>query len=226
MSTESSEPNALAEIDRKPKNATVVILHGIWMHGLFMQVLAKRLRQYGYQTRCISYPFLSQTPTQNAQRLAKIVASIDTPVVHFAAHSLGGVVWLHYINSGAKLPPGRTVLLGSPVKGSHVAARLYRRALGRKLLGKSVEKGLLGGAPTQTYDHEVGLIRGGTYPFSIWVRKGATPSDGVVLHTETELPAVEHVSYVKWSHSTLIFSASTAAQAASFFDLGRFSNTG
>lgn len=212
--------------DANPHNATVVIVHGIWMHGVFMQVLAWRLRKLGYQTRCVSYPFLRQTPEENAQRLAAVVDSIDTPVVHFAAHSLGGVVWLHYINSGAKLPAGRTVLLGSPVNGSHVAKRLYRQTIGRKLLGKSVEKGLLGGAPTATGEHEVGLIRGGTHPIGVWVPKDAEPSDGVVLHTETTLPGVNQITYVKWSHSTLIFSATTAAKAAEFFARGEFSNTG
>ena len=126
------------------KNATVVVVHGIWMHGVFMRVLAWRLRKLGYQTRCISYRFLTQTPEQNAGHLAAVVAKVDTPVVHFAAHSLGGIVWLHFVNSGAALPEGRTVLLGSPVQGSHVAARLYRRTFGRWLLGRSVEKGLLG----------------------------------------------------------------------------------
>lgn len=208
------------------KNATVVIVHGIWMHGLFMQVLAWRLRKFGYQTRCVSYRFLRQSPEQNAQQILSALAKIDTPVVHFAAHSLGGIVWLHFLNSGASLPEGRTVLLGSPVQGSHVAARLSRWAFGRALLGRSVEKGLLGGAPSDIRQREVGLIRGGTHPFGLWVPADAEPSDGVVLHTETELAGADQATQVRWSHSTMIFSATTAAKAAEFFEQGEFSNTG
>lgn len=208
------------------KDATVVIVHGIWMNGLFMQALAWRLRKLGYKTRCVSYRFLRKTPEQNAGRLAAAVAKIDTADVHFAAHSLGGIVWLHYINSQSVLPKGRTVLLGSPVKGSHIAARLHRRAIGRLVLGKSVEKGLLGGAPTHTKQREIGLIRGGTHPFGFWLSGEAEPSDGAVLHSETELPEVDQITEVKWSHSTMVFSKTTAMKAAEFFECGEFSNTG
>jgi len=215
-----------SSLNTDTKNATVVLIHGIWMHGVFMQVLAWRLRQMGYQTRCISYPFLRKTPEHNAQRLASVVASLKTPKVHFAAHSLGGIVWLHYMNSGAALPNGRAVLLGSPVNGSHVAKRLHRWSFGRLLLGKTVEKGLLGGAPTATNRYQVGVIRGGTYPVSLWVAAGSEPSDGVVLHSETQLPQITEVADVKWSHSALIFSATAAKKAAEFFERGEFSNTG
>jgi len=40
---------------------TVVLVHGIWMHGLVMRVLAKRLRDHGFATREFNYAFLRKS---------------------------------------------------------------------------------------------------------------------------------------------------------------------
>ncbi len=37
----------------------IVILHGLYMHGLVMQPLAQRLNKLGYQTEVISYNTLA-----------------------------------------------------------------------------------------------------------------------------------------------------------------------
>lgn len=219
-----------ATLDRQPKNATVVLVHGLWMKGPFMQMLAWHLRRYGYQTRCVSYDFLSKTPAQNAQRLADALDSITTPTVHWLAHSLGGIVWLHYINSprGESNPSGRCVLLGSPVQGSSIARRLHQNRFLKLFLGRSVDHGLLGGAPMSIGKHRVGLIRGscGRFSASYWLNRGSEASDAVVLHAETELDGVQDITQVPSTHSAMVFSATTARRAAEFFAHGEFSNTG
>jgi len=210
-------------LDRSPKDETVIIVHGIWMQGVMMKVLAWRLKRFGYKTRTVSYPFLSQSPEENASVLAAALARVDTPVVHWAAHSLGGVVWLHFINSGVELPAGRTVLLGSPVQGSETASRMHQQDVLRPLLGRAVEGGLLGGAPKSIGERTVGLIRGaGWFSLSRLLIGHAAPSDGVVLHTETELDGVADITEVPFSHSMMLFSAETAQRAAEFFAHGEF----
>ena len=42
-------------------------------------------------------------------------------MVHVIAHSLGGVITLETFAAASDLPPGRIVLLGSPVQGSQAA---------------------------------------------------------------------------------------------------------
>jgi len=154
------------------------------------------------------------------------VQTVKTPVVHWAAHSLGGIVWLHLRNSGQPLPPGRAVLIGSPVNGATTAKRIYQFPLLRLFLGRSVEQGLLGGAPQGLGDTEVGLIRGGGwFSLSRLVIGSAAPSDGVVLHRETEIDGATAVTEVPRSHSMMIFSAQTAAKAANFFTSGHFEQT-
>jgi len=210
-----------------PKDETVILVHGIWMQGWMLGVLAWRLRRYGYQTRCVSYPFLSATPKENSAKLEQALASVTTSTVHWAPHSLGGIVWLHLVNSGATLPPGRTVLLGSPVRGSRVASRMHAKRWLRPLLGKSVEQGILGGAPLNIGNRSVALIRGGGW-FSVsrLLMGDKEPSDGVVWHTETELDGAADMTEVPRSHSIMIFSGLTARKAAEFFANGEFSNTG
>jgi len=193
------------------------------MNGLLMKVLAWRLSRYGYKTKTLSYRFLVQSPAENAAVVAKTLKDIDTPVVHWAAHSLGGVVWMHLLHSETSLPPGRTVLLGSPVLGSSAATRLHKKPLLRPLLGRSIESGLLGGAPVDVKDRSVGLIRGGGwFSLSRLVIGSEEPSDGVVLHSETEVSGVADTTEVPYSHSMMIFSAKTARKAAEFFANGRF----
>lgn len=209
------------------KNETVIIVHGIWMHGLLMQVLAWRLRRYGYKTRCVSYRFLSQNPAENSRVLLDALTAAQTPTVHWAAHSLGGIVWLHAVNAGEKFPPGRTVLIGSPVQGSRVAKRIYRNRWLRFVLGRSVEQGVLGGAPETVGSQQIGLIRGGGWlSLSRWLIGSPEPSDGVVLHSETELNGVSHITELPRSHTMMVFSGQTAEKAAHFFAHGEFSNTG
>jgi len=37
----------------------IIILHGLYMHGLVMQPLSQRLRKLGYETQVISYNSVS-----------------------------------------------------------------------------------------------------------------------------------------------------------------------
>jgi len=212
-----------AALAHSPKDETVILVHGIWMHGLLMQVLAWRLRRYGYQTRAVSYPFRTQSPAENAQILATAADDVSTPVVHWVAHSLGGIVWLHLVNSGYVMPPGKTVLLGSPVLGSQTAKRLSANRWLRIFLGRSVESGVLGGAPQNIGNLCVGLIRGGGwFGLSQLIIGSTEPSDCVVLHSETELAGAADITYVPHSHSLMIFSAKSARKAAEFFAHGKF----
>ena len=74
----------------------VVLVHGIWVNGLEQSLLRHRLRRCGYDCRQFSYHSLLRTPAQNAERLQAVLQKIDADVVHFVAHSLGGVV-LHHL---------------------------------------------------------------------------------------------------------------------------------
>ena len=49
----------------------VVLLHGLWVHGAVMALMARRIARAGYGVRSYSYPTLKLGLTENAERLAR-----------------------------------------------------------------------------------------------------------------------------------------------------------
>ncbi len=126
---------------------SVVLVHGIWMTGLELGLLARRLRDCGYRTVLFRYHSLLNTVAQNASLLRQRINELGNSRVHLVGHSLGGLVILQALQDQPDLVEGRIVLLGSPVKGSVIAQRLHRYRLSRWLIGNSGKQALLGGGP-------------------------------------------------------------------------------
>lgn len=216
--TESDKEQAKS----KSRGEAVVLVHGIWMQGILLKVMAEYLERQGFEPHVVSYDFLDQTPEQNASVLKAKLDEITAPVVHWVGHSLGGIVILHFLQQHPDLSPGKVVLLGSPVKGSEVAAKIHQNSFLRPLLGRSVEKGLLGGAPEYTTDRPLGIITGnkrlglGALFFDV------ESSDGVVAHSETRINGITDEITVPYSHSTMVFSKKCANLVAKFLIDSRF----
>ena len=47
-----------------------ILVHGLWMHGVVMEMQRFFLEQQGFDARCYSYPSVEPTLTENANRLA------------------------------------------------------------------------------------------------------------------------------------------------------------
>ncbi|MES9968275.1 MAG: alpha/beta hydrolase, partial [Sedimenticola sp.] len=99
-----------------------MLVHGVWMTGLEMGWLGRRLTREGFDVRYFRYHSLGFTPSQNAERLHRFIRGLAVERLHLVGHSLGGIVLLHLFAGHAGIPPGRVILLGSPVNGSRVAA--------------------------------------------------------------------------------------------------------
>src|SRR3954464_6278340 len=76
---------------------TVVLVHGLWMHGWVMKLLGTRLRSCGFRTVCFSYPSMRASLSQNASVLSRFVERIAAPRIHFIGHSLGGLLILQML---------------------------------------------------------------------------------------------------------------------------------
>ena len=201
----------------------VVLVHGIWMHGLAMQVIAKFLEGHGYRTHRVSYDFLRASPAENAATLCREIRALGETHVHLVGHSLGGIVVLHLLHAHPELDVGRVVLLGSPVRGSDVARRVHANALLRPLLGRSVEGGLLGGAPGHDGHVPLGIITGnGRFGLSALLYPSEESSDGVVAESETLLDNVTERITLPRTHSSMIFSRLCAEHVARFLASGTF----
>jgi pimeloyl-ACP methyl ester carboxylesterase len=201
----------------------VIFLHGIWMTGLDMAVLRRRVRARGFATRQFSYPSLRLGPRANAARLQRWLAGIEADTVHFVAHSLGGLVLRWLFQDFPNQRPGRVVTLGTPHAGSRVAAEIDRLPGMRRLLGASLMQGLRGDVPPWTGAREIGVIAG-TRGFGIGriCTRLTPPHDGTVEVAETRLPGMTDFTPVPASHLGLLYSAAAARQVCAFLADGRF----
>ncbi len=203
---------------------TVILLHGIWMKPVIMQALAARLRKGGYNTACFSYPSLKKTPAQNAQLLREYTHGLSGDRLHFVAHSLGGIVLMHYFSLFAEPRPGRVVLLGSPVCGSAYAEKFQQLPLSRLTLGNSIEQGLLGGVPPWEGGRDLGMIAG-TRNIGVGnlLGRSTETNDGAVFLAETQLPGLSDHLSLPVSHTGMLLSARVARQVIHFLKNGYFS---
>ncbi len=202
-----------------------VLVHGIWMTGLEMAPLAWRLRRCGFIPRTFHYPSVRRAPRENAARLDAFLATLPEPVIHLVGHSLGGIVVAHLFDAFPDQKPGRVVMLGAPLRGSAVAARLARTPWGRAILGRSVEQGLLGGAPRWHGARDLGLIAGtrslgvGTL---VALGRLPRPNDGTVELAATRCDGAREHLVVRHSHFGMLYARDVAAAVCDFLHHGRF----
>ena len=202
---------------------TVVLVHGIWMTGLEMQPLARRLRACGYRTRIFRYRSLWRPLDWNARRLLRMVRRQGAGTVHLVGHSLGGLVILQALQDCPGLVDGRVLLLGSPVNGSLIAQRLYRHRWSRWLVGRSAEQGLLGDGPRWQGRQTLGVVAG-TRPVGVGQLLGGFPgpNDGTVALSETAIENAHAATVVRSTHMGLLFSPLAAQAVCRFLSTGRF----
>ncbi|NIP72880.1 MAG: alpha/beta hydrolase [Gammaproteobacteria bacterium] len=188
-----------------------------------MVPLARRLQRCGYHVHLFGYPSVRRAPAQNARRLQTFVQGLNAQVVHFVGHSLGGLVLLALFHEFPDQPPGRVVLLGSPLAGSRSAARLMRLPWGRRMLGRSVERGLLGDGPRWEAPRDLGVIAG-SVPLGVGLLLGAArqAGDGAVGISETRIAGIRDHLVAPASHTGLLLSPRVARQVCHFLRRGRF----
>jgi len=211
--------------EQRSARAAVVVVHGLWMTSAVFALQRARLARNGYHVAAFSYPSAKLPLDDISFRLARFVALLDEPRIHFVGHSLGGLVVLNTLALCPQLPVGRVVLLGAPVGGSLAARRLARSSIGRIVVGRAlpdwrVERGVSAAAR-----FEIGMIAG---VFRLGVGRFLTelplPNDGVVCVDETRLPGLRDHLVLPLSHSGMIVSARVARQICSFLESGHFSH--
>ena len=202
----------------------VIIIHGLWMPGLIMGWLARRIAQDGFAARTYSYPTMRLTLSENAERFARYCAGLAAPRIHIVAHSMGGLVALKMLESHRQLRCGRLVLLGTPYTGSFAAQRLKRFPGGNTLLGRSIAEWLCEPRPAPDGDVETGIIAGTRgYGLGRLIAPGLPqPHDGVVTLAETAVPGVTQRIEMNVGHTGMLVSREVARQCCAFLRNGRF----
>jgi pimeloyl-ACP methyl ester carboxylesterase len=205
------------------RNETVVLIHGLWMNGWDMSLLRSRIQDNGYNITQFSYNSLNRTPRENAVLLQQKIQKIDTPIIHFVCHSLGGLIVRYLFSDFPEQKPGRVVTLGTPHKPSYAAYRLSTLPFGNLLLGKNIENGLLGNAPKWGGTHELGSIAGSLrFGLGVLIPNVPLPNDGTVSIDETKMEKMKDHKIVNASHFGLLLSSKAAHLCIEFIKNGTF----
>jgi pimeloyl-ACP methyl ester carboxylesterase len=197
------------------------------MTGLEGALLRRRLgRELDAATPLFAYRSISAGIAANARALWKRLSGLRTDTLHLVGHSLGGLVICKMFEEAgdAVLPPGRVVLLGSPVAGSRAAHNLAGWRIGRIIMGRSVREELLVQRDRRwAHKRDLGVIAG---TFSLGLGRIVNTyqgcSDGTIYVDETCIPGMKEHLVMHVSHTALPFSAAVAAQTAAFLRSGRF----
>lgn len=200
----------------------LILVHGLWYRGWAMTPLAWRLRRAGFDCHVFSYPTRTEPLSELRQRLSGYVSNIAAERLHFVAHSLGGLLVMDLLQQAQVLPPGRVVLLGSPLRGSQVSRRVASVQPTRWMMGLSGQ--LLGqGIEVATPDRDTGLVRGQSgIGLGSLVGGLDGPGDGTVSIAETELDGAADRLALPVNHTGLVWSAEVARQTAHFLRHGQF----
>ncbi len=210
--------------ENKTPKEHVVLVHGLYMHGIGTKVLSNWLRKAGFETSEFSYRTVNEDLHNNAEHLYAHMQELDAPIVHAVGHSLGGVLLQHMYDTHKYSKPGRVVALGSPFMGSMVARRLRKNPLASAMLGKSMATLMESGDRHWTTDHDLGIIAGTVSVGlgSVFPKMLESPNDGTVAVSETKLPGYKEHITVPVSHTALIFSSKTSDKIISFLKEGKF----
>jgi pimeloyl-ACP methyl ester carboxylesterase len=214
-------------------STVIVYVHGLWVTGREAFWLRRRLEQdLEAKTLTFPYPSVTTDATTNARALAKFLAALRADTLHLVGHSLGGLVILKLFEEGAdapaQLPPGRIVLLGSPLCGSRAARNLARLPFGKKIMGLGATEELLAARERRWNGaRDLGVIAGDlSFGLGRLVGTLGGPSDGTILVEETELDGTADRLVLRVSHTGMLFSAVVARAAGAFLSTGRFRTLG
>ena len=211
----------------------VVLVHGLWFGPWSLAPLAQRLRRAGFEPRRFRYRTTAAALDQHARDLRAFVGPAPLTPLHFVAHSLGGLVTLRMLAAHPDLPPGRVVLLGSPLRGSLAARKARRVPGGRRLLGAArptLESGIAGPAPSREFDREsgreIGMIAG-SRGIGLGLLLGGVggAGDGTVAVAETRADGLADHRVLPVTHTGMLFSRAVARQACEFLQTGRFDHS-
>ncbi len=208
--------------------SAVILVHGLWMTGMEMSLLARRLHADGYCPVKFRYASLRLGLCEAAEGLASFASGFShSGMLHFVGHSLGGLVILKLFENyeSALLPPGRIVLLGTPCAGCLAAERLASIPFGPRILGPGIGELLSGKRPVWQGKRELGIIAGRIHVgLGRLLGIGGRPGDGTVLVEETELSGATDRITVPATHTGLVLSRRAAREISSFLRHGRFGN--
>lgn len=184
--------------------------------------MTRWLAQCNWQVLNFAYSSTTRSAEENVEALQAFVRYHATGELHFVGHSLGGMLILKLFETYPEQPPGRIVLLGSPLQGSRSAKRLAQFWWGRHMMGRATEL-LVKGLTRLPAEREVGMIAGtSTFGLGRLITHLPSPNDGTVAVDETMLPGLDRRIDLPVSHMSMICSQRVVRCTATFLSTGTF----
>jgi hypothetical protein len=206
----------------------VVLVHGLWVHGLVMMWLEHRIESGGWRVENYSYPTVRLALAENAERLYQHCRTIEAPRLHLVGHSMGGVVVAKMLLGKPRLDIGRVVLVGTPFADSFSARRLAALPWGNAALGRTITEWLESDRAHDMGAYEIGVVAGsgGLGLGRIIAPDMPGENDGVVTVDETAVPGMRDRIVLSVSHSEMLVSTAVGNAICAFLRDGHFRNSG
>ncbi len=210
-----------------PEIPHLIYVHGLFMNGSESLVLRRRLlRDFGAPLQAHAFRYHSTTSSMAdiAARLQAYVRELKPATLHLVAHSLGGLVVHRFLEHYPAQPPGRVVLMGSPIVASRAAVAIARVKWAAAVVGRCVAEELFAERPRRwVAERDLGVIAG-TKPMGLGrlFTHFDEESDGTVAVSETRIPGARDCLSLPVSHTGLLLSARVARETAAFLQTGKF----
>ena len=201
----------------------IIILHGLYMHGLAMQPLSHKLRSFGYQTKVITYNTLAIEKNRVFEKIDQALSPDTTNVL--VGHSLGGLIIKAYLDKRkpSQQMVSHVITIGTPIKGASIVHRIQELGIDA-ILGNSPEHGLKMHHDKWEFTQKLGCIAG-TLPVgarALLMMDRSILSDGTVTVEETMIEGMTDHIQTPSSHTSLIYNSFVPKQIDHFIQLGCF----
>jgi len=210
----------------------VILLHGMGRTSASLNTMAAALSHAGYVVVNLDYPSRKK-PVEELAREAvpkglRQCARAGAGTVHFATHSLGGILVRYYLSRWQIENLGRVVMLSPPNRGSEAADNLKDVAIYAWYNGPAGQQLVTGpeGLPEQLgpVNFPLGIITGNRHVFfDAWLADIIPgEDDGKVSVERAKVEGMDDFLVLPYTHPFIMDADEVIAQTLNFLRYGRF----